>query len=235
MSITPAIQKAIDERVAKIAEVAAATRKEQQDMDAIMGWTKLPADVTDEQLAAVVLLVQSNPMVQMQMNQDVLKSLGEKMNDIAQKDKARMDRIMKAAQDLQNKPRVEPGLSLQVIAQPRDGSKDWDVVATLVQVDEQFNVTVPEKLDADVCLSLYVTPREGASLTEEFNVPTKFVAAGQKLAPFVISHAAPTDGRKTVHVNGHMAAQGRVQPIAMLAQFDVGTVAPAPKGPQAQP
>lgn len=236
MTITPSIQKAIDERIAKIAAVATATRKGQQDMDAIMGWTALPATVTDEQLAAVVLMIQANPMAQMSLNQDVLKSLGDTMNDIAKNDKARMERIMQAAQELQNRPRVQPGLSLQVIGQPQDNGKDWDIVATLVQVDDQYNVTVPETLDADICLSMYVSPREGDSLTETFNVPAQYFKAGSKIAPFVITQKEPTSGVKTVHVLGHIAAQGQVQPLAMLASFEVGAPkGAAPKGPTPQP
>jgi hypothetical protein len=77
-----------------------------------------------------------------------------------------------------------------------------------------------EKLDSDLYLGLYVTPRANRSLTDTFNMDVTYTAAGQTLKPVtIVSHS---DGPAQVHVRGHMqAADGRMQPIAAIVPVNV--------------
>lgn len=225
-TIDQAVEKAVAKRIAEMTVVADACKAEEAQVEAIMGWQAVPADITDDQMAMIAVIAQGNPMVAAQMNQDVLKSIFTTLNTIAQSDQARIQSIMQKAQAFQGKERLQPGISLQVVTE-RVGNA-WAAAAVLIEVDEDMNVKTLEKLDSDLYLGLYVTPRANRSLTDKFNVDMNFTAAGQKLKPVtIVSHG---DGNAQVHVRGHMqAADGRVQPIAAIVPVNV------PAGPSIHP
>lgn len=219
-TIDQAVEKAVAKRIAEMTVVADAGKAEEAQVEAIMGWQAVPADITDDQMAMIAVIAQGNPMVAAQMNQDVLKSIFTTLNTIAQNDPARIQSIMQKAQAFQSKERLQPGVSLQVVTE-RVGNA-WTAAAVLIEVDEDMNVKALDKLDSDLYLGLYVTPRANRSLTDKFNVDMTFTAAGQSLKPVVI--VSDSAGPAQVHVRGHMqAADGRMQPIAAIVPVNVAT------------
>lgn len=225
-TIDQAVEKAVAKRIAEMTVVADAGKAEEAQVEAIMGWQAVPADITDDQMAMIAVIAQSNPMVAAQMNQDVLKSIFTTLNDIAQKDQPRIQSIMEKAQAFQSKERLQPGISLQVVTE-RVG-KTWAAAAVLIEVDEDMNVKALDKLDSDLYLGLYVTPRANRSLTDKFNMDMTFTAAGQSLKPVTI--VTDNDGPAQIHVRGHMqAADGRMQAIVAIVPINVAT------GPASKP
>ena len=219
------IDQAIEERLGQIRATANANKQEQKELEAMQGWQSLPDDLTDAQLGAAIVVLQSNPMFAMVMNQDVMRALGEKLNDIAAKDQARMNAIMQAADAFSKKPRIQPGMSLQVVV--TKGPAPSTVVAFLTNVDENLDVSRVEKLDADLYLGMYVTPHQNRSLTGRFNMPVHYVMAGATVEPLVAEHYF-AQGQNVIHVKGHMSRDGQMQAISMAVPFE-NNPAPAPK------
>ncbi|MBU0859441.1 MAG: hypothetical protein KJ667_05855, partial [Alphaproteobacteria bacterium] len=176
----------------------------------------------------VMVVAQSNPAA---INGAVLQALGDKLNEMSTKDQPRLNAIMQKAEAFAAKPRLQPGMSMEVITAPvKEGSTKHAVIATLVQIDNDLNVSVPETIGVDLCMSVYVTPRAVNSLTEKFNVPMQYTKAGDKLAPVVVTYDATQDGTKHVHVNGHTARDGQVQPLSMIVPVDMPQKKAAPEG-----
>ena len=225
-AVDKAVEQAIAKRIAEMTAVADEGKAEEAQLEAMLGWQEVPADITDDQMAMIAVIAQGNPMVAAQMNQDVLKSIFATLNDISKNDQPRIQSIMQKAQAFQGKERLQPGISLQVVTE-RVGNA-WAAAAVLIEVDEDMNVKALEKLDSDLYLGMYVTPRANRSLTDRFNMDVTYTAAGQTLEPVVVvTHGA---GAAQVHVRGHMqAADGRMQPIAAIVPVNV------PAGPSIHP
>lgn len=226
------VKDAIEKRLETIRAVAADSKAEQVEITAIQDWQAVPANVTDAQIAIVLVIAQSNPAA---INANVLQALGEKLNEMAQKDKPRLDAILKAADAFSRKPRLQPGMSMEVITAPiAENSRTHAVIATLVEIDADFNVTVPESIEVDLCMALYVTPRAEQNLSETFNLPMNFTKAGAKLAPVVVTYDAAQDGVKHVHINGYTGRDGQVQPLSMVVPVEMPEKKPeaAPSAPQ---
>jgi hypothetical protein len=225
-AVDKAVAEAIAKRIAEMTVIADAGKAEEAQLEAMLGWQAVPADITDDQMAMIAVIAQGNPMVASQMNQDVLKSIFGTLNDISKNDQPRIQSIMQKAQDFQSKERLQPGISLQVVTE-RVGNA-WAAAAVLIEVDEDMNVKALEKLDSDLYLGMYVTPRANRSLTDKFNMDMTYTAAGQTLEPVTI--VSRGDGAAQIHVRGHMqAADGRQQPIAVIVPVNV------PAGPMVHP
>lgn len=227
------IQDAIAKRLAEMTAVADACRAEDAELDAIMKWKAVPANVTDDQYAAIVVMTQANPMVAQMMDQDMLKTVFDTLNAMSQSDPARIQSIIQKAEAFQNKERLQPGVSLQVVAGAAGAG--WAAAAVLVQVDDDLNVSLLDKLDNDLYLGLYTAPHNNRSLTGKFNMEMNYTMAGQKLRPVtIVGHDGP--GTVQIHVRGHMQTpDGRMQPIAAIVPVTVGnapSAAPKPGTPQ---
>ena len=222
-----AVEEAIAKRIAEMTAVANEGKAEEAQLEAMMGWQAVPADITDDQMAMIAVVAQGNPMIAAQMNQDVLKSIFTTLNDISKNDQPRIQSIMQKAQAFQTKERLQPGLSLQLVSaelSPRV-SRLFTVAAVLVSVDDDLNVAVLEKADFDTCLNIYVTPRN-ATPTQVFNTAVQYTKAGDALKPLATTayyDEVNAQGEVSVHVNGHMLVNGKPSPVAMIATVKAPT------------
>ncbi len=237
MTVSPEIvKKAVEKGIQAIQAQADEARDRQAVFDQATNWENLPETVSDDEIAALLVVANTDPMAAMQLGEDMAKAIMAHLSELQASDPDRHEAIMKAVEAGAKGGGFQKGaLMIETLVEPPvDGSNDWTVVAVPLVVSDDFEVKIPDTLGADLYLGIHVTPRDGAGLTEQFNIPAQCIPMGQTVEPLAISCEGSNGmAPKKVHVYGHLSNGDTVQPLYLGRPLEDEPSAPGdkPAGP----
>lgn len=176
-------------------EQHAKARMQNGDMAAIMDFARFPKTLLEGMKAYFV-----------QVKADTESGDPDKVRAAAQKLLA----IQTAATGLSEALRVPP-LVVQgmptfdvVIAEPEQNYGTWSYAVVVIDIDENYNVSLMKDFGYDIYLTAFATPTDG--LHEEFNskaVAASKISAHEPLKPWVFQcETSPENPVRTVHFGG---------------------------------
>lgn len=219
-------QNMADEEKTLAPKREAAQQKIDQLVDDLAAMTAFDeSKVSNEMLAAyaifegkVIQRMQAGDMgAQMELSkfdQNLMQGMRDFFKNLAQDQQKQMD-IQQAAQDLtkdMQPAKVVKGEQMFEVAfdEPDDDFGKWTMSFVAVEIDDNYQAKLVDKLDYDLHVSMEITPNAG--LSDTFNIPGKLFKAGEKFEPFTVTHETKENGPETfLHVKGHVYVKGAYQ------------------------
>jgi hypothetical protein len=224
------IDNAIETRLNQKRETAAREQAQREKMQGLLEdahlWEKVPDDITDETIIALVVLSRIDPFVVMNVNRDFIRDMNTRfLPEMNQKNPMRYVGILGQVENINFtiSPTEEPSVEMIAIPPEQDGG-DWIIVAVPVVVDENYQVSVPEIMPVDMNLALQVFPPEG-DMSAAFNTTASglFLPAGTPGKPLALVYQPDSDGPKKMILSGYMGVQENLIKLIVGAEpFHVG-------------
>lgn len=238
------IDAAIEARIGKLREQLENEMEKRMQINAIMAdmesqmldavaWDKVPDDFNDEKIAAALTILYSDPQARTRLNEGFVQDLEERLiPEIYESEPARLHEIIgKVNENLtmtqlpmtMMQPTTLPFIEVMTVPPENEGG-EWIIIAAPMEIDDNYEVSVPQKLKFGVRLTMQVAG-PGESLTNEFNIllPAANMPAGTAAKPFALPFTPSSDGEKTIVLLGVIDADGRpVKPIVKMVRFHVG-------------
>lgn len=224
-----AMQGHVDKVKAKFDEVQARNEEIDQLLAPVVDWDDVPADATDETLAAI--LSRGEEFLMLYCKEGFAENFNSFLEKLSEDEPARLRSIVQIVRKDQMKmmmleqlPLTPGSLTLQCFTgKPEDEHGEWTFVAVPVMIGEDFKASIPETLPVEMQISLYVRP-EGTrnSLSETFNCEAHCMPAGAAVSPTVLTYQPDGDGLKALHINAYFRQGDEVQPIHQISRFQIG-------------
>jgi|GEM_PF-4776792 len=193
-------------------------------------WTSVPDDIGDEVLEAIILTMNINAVAGTLFTKEFLDDFANGyLPELQKSDLARYQGVIEKVVKAMEKPPLEPGFPLieTLMLKPKNEGDDWVLLAVPVEINENYEVNLPESLACDISMVMEVSPRQDESLTHAFSVPALFLAEGTPAKPLAVSYAPKDDGPRKIMVSGRTSSEGRsIDVFAFARDFYVGEKPP---------